>query len=161
MTTGSNLRSCALAIAAGAFLAGCAAPNASAPGGAASSPGAAPAPAARPAVVPALTVRLDCGTCQVRPNIPARIGEGYKEAADKAGVQIGGGEATLTVKEYVDRNDAARFWGGVFAGKDEIKAELRYQGRVVPLEDYYRNAWLGIDTLAGKIGGMAFDAMRK
>jgi len=113
------------------------------------------------AQVPNLKVTVDCGTCQVRPNVPALILEGYKEAAAKSGVQIStASEATVTIKEYSDRNDAARFLAGAFAGKDEIRTVVTHKEKRFAVEDYYRNAWLGIESLAKKIGEMVFAQMR-
>jgi hypothetical protein len=132
------------------LIAGCASttPGGTAPGGAAPT-------VAAVTEVPTLKVALDCGKCEVKPTIPGLIVEGYNGAAAKAGHKVSATkEATLVVKEYTARNDAARFLAGAFAGKDEIKAELTYQGKTYAVEDYYRNAWLGIDVLAKKIGEM-------
>lgn len=113
------------------------------------------------AVVPTLKVAIDCGACEVKSNIPSLIIEGYKGAATKAGANVSAtSEATLTIKEYATRGDAARFLAGAFAGKDEIKAVVVYQGKMFTVEDYYRNAWLGIDPLAGNIGAMTFDKLK-
>jgi hypothetical protein len=107
--------------------------------------------------VPTLRVVVDCGVCAVKPTIPSLIIEGYNEAASKAGRKVSTTkEASLTIKEYTARSDAARFLAGAFAGKDEIKAVIAYQGKTYAVEDYYRNAWLGIETLAKKIGEMSY-----
>jgi hypothetical protein len=127
-------------------------------------PGSAPQPATAAASVaelPTLKVTLDCGPCVVKPTIPSLIAGGYNEAAAKAGRKVTKEkEASLTVKAYVAREDAARFMAGAFAGKDEIKAVIAYQGKTYSVEDYYRNAWLGIDTLAKKIGEMAYAELK-
>jgi hypothetical protein len=137
-----------LVVSAAAVLAGCATT------GTPPSASATPAPVVH---VPALKVAMDCGSCKVRPGVPALIVQGYKDAAAKAGAQISPtAEATLTIKDYTERNDAARFLAGAFAGKDEIVAVVTHQDKKFTVEDYYRNAWLGIDSLASKIGGMAF-----
>ncbi len=113
------------------------------------------APAAAVTEVPTLKVAVDCGKCEVKPTIPGLIVEGYNAAAAKAGHKVSATkEANLVIKEYTARNDAARFLAGAFAGKDEIKAVTTYQGKTHAVEDYYRNAWLGIDVLAKKIGEM-------
>lgn len=113
------------------------------------------------AEMPALKVSVDCGACTVKPSIPSLIVEGYNEAASKAGRKVSATiEAKLTVKEYTARNDAARFLAGAFAGKDEIKVVIAYQGKTYAVEDYYRNAWLGIDTLAKKIGEMSYAELK-
>lgn len=113
------------------------------------------------AELPTLKVTLDCGPCVVKPTIPSLIASGYNEAAAKAGRKVTKEkEASLTVKAYVAREDAARFMAGAFAGKDEIKAVIAYQGKTYAVEDYYRNAWLGIDTLAKKIGEMAYAELK-
>ena len=97
----------------------------------------------------------------MKPTIPALIVEGYTEAARAAGRKVSAtAEATLTIKEYTSRNDAARFFAGAFAGKDEIKVVIAYQGKTYAVEDYYRNAWLGIDTLAKKIGEMSYAELK-
>ena len=136
--------------AAALVISGCAT---TAPG----SPGATgtDAPAAVAQEVPSLKVTVDCGACQVKPIVPGLIVEGYNEAAAKAGQKVSSTqEATLVIKEYTARGDAARFFAGALAGKDEIKATVSYQGKTYTVEDYYRNAWLGIDALAKKIGQM-------
>lgn len=112
---------------------------------------------AKMAQTPNLKIVIDCGTCRVRENVSALIVEGYREAAGKSGVSISStSEATVTIQEYSDRNDAARVLAGAFAGKDEIRTVVTYQDRKFGVEDYYRNAWLGIESLAKKIGGMVF-----
>lgn len=109
-------------------------------------------------VVPNLKVIADCGACQVRPTVAGLIAEGYKEAAMKSGAQVSlNSDAIVTIKEYSDRNDAARFLVGVFAGKDEIKATVSDQDKKFEVEDYYRNAWFGIESLSKKIGLMIFE----
>jgi hypothetical protein len=111
--------------------------------------------------VPTLKVALDCGTCEVKATIPSLVVEGYNQAAIKSGANVSAAkEATLTIKEYIARGDAARLLAGAFAGKDEIKAVITYQGKSFSVEDYYRNAWLGIDTLAKNIGEMAYDRLK-
>ena len=140
------------AASAAIFIAGCASTN---PTGTNASTQAAPVTSITEA--PSLKVAIDCGTCEVKPTIPGLIVEGYNEAATKAGHKFSATkEANLVIKEYTARNDAARFIAGAFAGKDEIKAVISYQGKTYTVEDYYRNAWLGIDTLAKKIGEMTY-----
>lgn len=126
-----------------------------------SSSGAATPQATPLGELPTLKVTVDCGACTVKPTIPSLIVEGYNEAAGKAGHKVSTTkEASLTIKEYTARNDAARFLAGAFAGKDEIKAVIAYQGKTYAVEDYYRNAWLGIDTLAKKIGEMSYAELK-
>jgi uncharacterized protein YceK len=111
--------------------------------------------------LPMLKVAFDCGACEVKSTIPTLIVESYNAAAAKAGRKVSATkEANLTIKEYTARNDAARFLVGAFAGKDEIKAVVTYQDKTYSVEDYYRNAWLGIDTLAKNIGEMAYDDLK-
>jgi hypothetical protein len=118
-------------------------------------------PASSLGEVPNLKVVVDCGPCIVKPSISTLIIEGYNEAAGKEGRQVSvNKEANLTIKEYTARNDAARFLAGTFAGKDEIKAVIIYQGKTYAVEDYYRNAWLGIDTLAKKIGELSYAELK-
>ncbi len=107
--------------------------------------------------LPMLKVTVECGSCEVKPTIPALIVNSYNAAASKAGRRVSVTDAaSLSIKEYSARGDAARFLAGAFAGKDEIKAVIVYQGKNYVVEDYYRNAWLGIETLAENIGGLAY-----
>lgn len=111
--------------------------------------------------VPGIKVAIDCGTCTVRPGVPALIVQGYRDAAAKAGAQVSAtAEATVTIKDYTERNDTARFLVGAFAGKDEIVTEVTHKDKSFKVEDYYRNAWLGIDALASKIGAMVFTQIK-
>jgi hypothetical protein len=111
--------------------------------------------------VPQLKVVLECTPCQVRPNVPGLIVAGYHEAATESGAKVTNERmATLTVKEYSARDEFARLMIGALAGKDEIKATVDYEGKKFEIEDYFRNAWQGMDTLAKRIGGMAFESLR-
>lgn len=113
------------------------------------------------AQVPTLAVKLDCGACEVRPTVPPLIVEGYNAAAVQAGAVVTADrQATMTIKAYEARSDAGRLLAGALAGKEEIKAEISYQDKKYAVEDYYRNAWQGIESLAKKIGEMAFDKLK-
>ncbi len=121
----------------------------------------APATSAVVADVPTLKVVLDCGACEVKPNIAGLVIDGYTQAAAKVGAKVSAAnEATLTIKEYRARGDAARFFVGIFAGRDEIKAVITYQGKTFMVEDYYSNAWQGIDSVAKNIGEMAYGQLK-
>jgi|SRR5713101_2892060 len=112
--------------------------------------------------VPSLKVVKDCGDCQIRATVPGLIVEGYTGAAAKSGAKVASGqEATVSIREYAARDDGARFLAGAFAGKDEIKAVVTFQGKQFMVEDYYRNAWLGIEDLAKKIGEMVFERVKQ
>lgn len=127
-------------------------------------PSATPAPAAAPArtpapvrEVPGLKVTLDCGACQVSDAIPRLIAEGYARAAADRGAKVAANaDVSVAIREYSARDAGARFFLGALAGRDEIKAAVSYQEKYFVVEDYYMNAWLGIDSLATKIGEMVF-----
>jgi hypothetical protein len=110
--------------------------------------------------VPTLKVVVDCGGCKVKSDLKALVAEGYNGAASQAGAKVLPSKvATLTIKEYVARDDSARFWAGAFAGKDEIKAVLSYQGKQFPVEDYARMAFKGIDNVAKNVGEKAYEQL--
>jgi hypothetical protein len=112
--------------------------------------------------VPNLQVLTDCGACQVKDSVPALIVEGYASAAAERGAKPGSDPAvTVSIKQYSARDTAARFVFGVLAGRDEIKAAVSFEGRQFVVEDYYANAWLGIDDLARKIGEMVFERVNQ
>ncbi|WP_296510790.1 hypothetical protein [Rhodoferax sp.] len=130
-------------------------------GGCASSPKPASSNTAAATTVPSLKIVLDCGACQVRPTVPSLIQEGYNTAAASAGARVSNAsEAVLTIKDYAERSDGARFFAGAFAGKDEIKATVVAGSKQFSIEDYYRNAWQGIESLAKKIGASAFEKLQ-
>lgn len=108
--------------------------------------------------VPDIRIKLECGTCKVRENVTTLIAKGYKDAVTKAGKKISATKfLDVSITDYTDRNDAARVLAGVFAGKDEIKTKVTNEGQSFVVEDYYRNAWLGIEHLSEKIGKMIFE----
>jgi len=112
--------------------------------------------------VPEIKVIVDCKECKIRDNVPSLILEGYKQAATKAGMAISSAtSADLSIIEYSDRSDAARFFIGIFAGKDHIKANVIYEGKNFVVEDYYLNAWQGIESLSRKIGKMTFEKFKE
>jgi hypothetical protein len=112
--------------------------------------------------VPSLKVETDCGGCEVRASVPALIVEGYTRAAAESGAKPASGEqVTVSIKEYSARDDVARHLVGIFAGKDEIKATVSFQGRQYIVADYYLNAWLGIEHLARRIGEMVFERVNQ
>jgi hypothetical protein len=114
------------------------------------------------AEVPSLKTVMACGSCSVPDTVPGLIAKGYADAAAKAGVKIASDSgATLTITSYTQRPPAARVMLGIFAGKDEIKATVTYKNKTFEVEDYYLNAWLGMNALSERIGEMAFEKMRK
>jgi len=133
------------------FLCGCAATG----------PGIQTGASGQATVVPGLKVAADCGACVVAPHIPALIVQGYRKAAAEGGARVANEDtAALTIKEYSARDGVARMLAGAFAGKDEIKAVVSYRGRQFSVEEYYRNAWMGIDSVADQIGAMAFEQLK-
>lgn len=163
MTT-SRLAAPALAMALLATLAGCAS-HPTTPGQAqAQAQAGTPLAAARAPLTqaPALKVLLDCGDCQVGATVHRYILEGYQAAAAKAGLKIDPAQqATLTIKSFRERDPGVRLMTGIFSGKDEIRAEVSWQGRTAVVEEYYRNAWLGIGSVAENIGQMAFEEISR
>lgn len=120
-----------------------------------------------PTSIPPISVVIDCGECQVRPTVSALIRAGYVAAAAKAGVPItGDAQMTLTIKDYSERGLAMRSVSLVagplaLALKDEIKAVALVDGKQLPLEFHYRIPFLGIETVAQKLGELSFDAIAK
>lgn len=121
---------------------------------------------ALPKSMPAISVVIDCGECQVRPTVPELIRAGYTAAA-KAGVPIKSDtQMTLTIKDYTERGLAIRSVSLVagplaLALKDEIKAVALVDGIQLPLEFHYRIPFLGIETVAQKLGEQSFDAVAR
>lgn len=120
-----------------------------------------------PRNVPDISVVIDCGKCQVRPTVPGLIHTAYADAAAKAGVAIArDAQMTVTIKEYTDRNVATRIVSVLagplgFALKDEIKASVVVDGKSIPLKYSQRMPFLGIETVATKLGKVSFKAIAK
>jgi hypothetical protein len=111
--------------------------------------------------VPNIAIKLDCGKCQVKAGIQELIVAGYKESAANSGAKISDSDfANVVIKDYSARDDVSRFLAGAFAGKDEIKVEVTYKEKVFVVEDYFRNAWQGTDSLARRIGAMVFEKFK-
>lgn len=161
-----NRMSSLFVLALAALVTGCAGTG---PGTAPASqpaPSAAEASAPKPTVgnlrVPKLLVKTDCGACEVGESVQGYITDAYARLAGEEGAQISRTEvATLTIKSYTARSGFARLTAGAFAGKDEIKAVIHYQGKTHEVEDYYRNAWQGIGQVAENIGELAYGKLKQ
>jgi hypothetical protein len=146
-----------LSIAFAATVCGCAGTGGT--GGGPREPAAEPRAATKP--LPDLRVVIECGQCAVPAHIPGLVLKGYRDTAAQWGFRIIDQDAAvLTIKSYTARPAAERMLFGALAGKDEIVASLAYAGREFVIEDYFRNAWFGIDSLAEKIGALAYDQMK-
>ena len=111
--------------------------------------------------VPRLKILIACGSCSIPDTVPILITEGYANAAAKSGVPVSStAEATLSITSYTQRHPANRALFGAFAGKDEIKAVVAYKGTKFEVEDYYRNAWLGMNALSRGIGEQTFEKIK-
>jgi hypothetical protein len=121
--------------------------------------------AALPTVMPGLNVMIDCADCKVDPQVSAAIRQTYDTSAAKHGVSIDPAkQATFTIKEYTQRGGGQRavsILAGplAFALKDEIKGVVSLGARREPIDYTYRNPFLGISSVAKKVGEMSFDAL--
>jgi uncharacterized protein YceK len=110
--------------------------------------------------VPRLKIIMSCGSCLAAPTVPELIVQGYNSAAAKAGKSVSSSsEAILSVNHYSQRPPGMRVMFGAFAGRDQIKASVTYKGTTFEVEDYYANAWLGMNSLSNRIGEMAFEKL--
>lgn len=154
---------CVLSLAA--LVAGCANTHSGAAPAGPSAPSSTAASAAKAAGsgprMPKLVVKTDCGTCEVSESVQGYITDAYARLATEDGAQISSTEvATLTIRSYTARSGFARMTAGAFAGKDEIKAVIDFQGKTHEVEDYYRNAWQGIGQVAENIGELAYGKLK-
>lgn len=112
--------------------------------------------------VPRLAIVLSCGDCKVAPTVPDLISDAYMAAATQAGMAISDKEeAVLSIMSYSQRPPGARAMFGAFAGKDEIKAVVKYGEKTFEVEDYFRNGWQGMNALSKNIGEMTLDKIIK
>lgn len=112
--------------------------------------------------VPALVVRINCSDCEVRPAVPELIRDSYAQAAVKSGARVASEpEATLTITTYSDRG-IRRFLGPLsMMQADEIKATVSVGGQEFAIEQSARIPFRSIESVARKIGEMAFEGMAK
>jgi hypothetical protein len=118
-----------------------------------------------PTAMPALTVVVDCADCQVDPQVSTAIREAYDASAAQSGIRIDPArQATFTIKVYTQRGVGQRVVSILagplaFALKDEIKGVVSLDAQEEPLEYSYRIPFLGMGSVAKKVGEMSFDAV--
>jgi hypothetical protein len=123
--------------------------------------------AALPTVMPGLNVIVDCADCKIDPQVGAAIRQAYEASAAKSGVRLDAGTpATFTIKAFTERSGGKRavsILAGplAFALKDEIKGVVSFGARQEPIDYTYRNPFLGINSVAKKVGEMSFDAISR
>lgn len=103
--------------------------------------------------VPALKVVIDCGTCQVGESIRGAVIGSYLDTAKKSGYAIDEAQsAEFKISDFSERSAAGRVIFGVFAGADNIKGTVSYDGKTFGVEDTARSAVFGIDAVAKNVG---------
>ena len=108
-------------------------------------------------VVPKISVRWDCGDCEQNPKVAPLIEKTYETEAATKGYSISTNEnAEIVIKEYRQRNPAARVLFGVFAGKDKLATKLSFRGKEYVANDYAANAFYGMNSLCESIAQQAF-----
>ncbi|CAB3771557.1 MULTISPECIES: hypothetical protein [Burkholderia] len=123
-------------------------------------------PTVFPESVPDIEVSIDCGECEVRPAVPESLRNGYIAAAEKAGVKIDPNmHANIMIKAYKERSVAMRSATLIVSIilppvamvlKDEIKADVVINGKVAQVEYNYRIPFLGVESVARKVGELSF-----
>lgn len=109
------------------------------------------APAAK--TIPALKVVPDCGACQIGESVRGALVGSYLDTAKKSGYTITEEQtAVLKISDYSERSAAGRAIFGVFAGTDNIKGTLSYEGQSFGVEDTARSAIFGIEAVARNVG---------
>lgn len=115
----------------------------------------------KPTTVPSLKITLDCGSCQVRPEVQPLMQQAYAAAAARDGISVSpDAEALVAIKQYTARDTTARVLAGALAGKDEMLVEVKYQGKTYTVTDYFRNAWQGIESLSKKMGELIYSQIQ-
>lgn len=103
---------------------------------------------------------LDCGPYQVRENVPSLIIASYNaEAASDKRVVSPARQAVLKITGYSERNTAARILVGVFAGKDEIRGVVEYDGKTFDFDEASRSSFTDIESAARELGETIYDEL--
>ncbi|MGL4233778.1 MAG: hypothetical protein ACRDAM_15450 [Casimicrobium sp.] len=113
--------------------------------------------------VPSIAVAIECGKCEVSPDITKRIRESYMNAAGVAGARVSATEtATLRIESFSDRG-AGRLLIAAIAGPvamifhvDRIKGTLVASGAQFPIDETARFPFTTIDSVANDVGETAF-----
>lgn len=122
-----------------------------------------PAPAAEKAL-PVLSIRVDCGSCEIKQGVANVILESYAARRAQAGVaDLAGAPAVLTIKTYAERGMATCFLAGPLGiiWSDAIDAELVFDGKSVKLTESTRVPFQGIESIARRIGEKSVDALMR
>lgn len=103
-----------------------------------------------------LSVSWDCGSCEPNPKVVPLIEQSYAAEAAAKGFAVSSTEsAEVVIKEFRQRNPAARAIFGVFSGKDKLGTRLTFRGKEYTAEDYSANAVQGMNSLCESVARQA------
>lgn len=112
--------------------------------------------------VPKISVRFECGECNVRPDAGFLIEDEYVRSAITAGASLSKDSVVeVVVDVYHARDDLTRIFAAAFVRNDQIRAKVALKSGTVFVEDYYRTNYFGADRLARNIGAAIFEKVRQ
>jgi hypothetical protein len=120
----------------------------------------APASASTAPAVPKLKITWDCGACAQNDKVIALIEQSYADEAKANGMALSEADsAEVTIVEFRQRPPGARVMLGVFAGKDILGLRIRYQGKEYLVDDYFANAFSGMNALCESVAKKAYASL--
>lgn len=125
------------------------------------------APAAKPTAVkdwPRLEVRVDCGDCEIKADLPGLILEGNVAAVARTGARDAtSSTATLTIRTYSQRRVGTRFLVGPLGAffRNAMQAELVFDGRNMQVYESARAPFQGMDAVVRRIGEKALESLQQ
>jgi hypothetical protein len=103
--------------------------------------------------MPKLSIKWACQDCAINDKVPPLIETAYAQEAVANGQVVSDTDtAEVAITHIRQRPPGARVMFGAFSGKDELFVRVSYQGKERIVEDYFANAWVGMNGLAESVG---------
>jgi hypothetical protein len=110
--------------------------------------------------MPALRIRWNCGDCPHNEKVIPLIEKEYAAEAARHKKSVATDRfADAEIVDFRQRNPGMRVMFGVMAGKDRLGLKITYEGRELPVEDYYANAVKGMNALCKSVAKIAYQQL--
>jgi len=121
---------------------------------------AAPTAVAASKEVPKLTIRWDCGDCELNAKVAPLIEDTYQAGARDKGYSVSATEtAEIRITEYRQRPPAVRALFGVMAGVDKLYTKFSFRGKEYAAGDYSANVMQGMNYLCETVAKQTLKLM--
>lgn len=112
---------------------------------------------AAPGEIPELSIRWNCGDCEVNPKVIPLIQQTYREIASTHQMKISSREkAEAVITEYRQRPPAARVLLGAFYGTDRLSMTIKYHGTSFVAKDSAATVINGMNAVCKNVAQSAY-----